>query len=66
MKGIGIRLALLLLGSLILSPVMVALGVEPMPGDIMFRLAGMPVFIPVTYSLCATIGLTLFYKFVKG
>jgi len=57
--------ALLLLGALVLSPVVAALDLDPMPGDIAFRLGGTPVVIPVIYSLCASLGLALLYKIMK-
>lgn len=57
--------AVLLLGALVLSPVVAALGLDPMPGDIMFRWDNTPVVIPVIYSLCASVGLALFYKIMK-
>jgi protein-S-isoprenylcysteine O-methyltransferase Ste14 len=57
--------AILLLGALALSPAVAALGLDPMPGDIMFRWNDTPVIIPVIYSLCASVGLGLFYKIMK-
>jgi hypothetical protein len=56
---------LVVLGALVLSPVIVALDLEPMPGDLAFRLGNTPVSIPVIYSLCASAGLGLLYKIVK-
>jgi hypothetical protein len=56
---------LLLLGALVLSPVVAALDLDPVPGDIAFRFGNTPVVIPVTYSLCASIGLALLYRIMK-
>jgi protein-S-isoprenylcysteine O-methyltransferase Ste14 len=56
---------ILLLGAVVLSPAVAALGLDPLPGDIVFRWSNMPVVIPVTYSLCASVGLALFYKIMK-
>jgi hypothetical protein len=56
---------ILLLGALVLSPAVAALELDPMPGDIMFRWGNTPVVIPVAYSLCASVGLALFYKIMK-
>jgi hypothetical protein len=56
---------ILILGAAILSPVVAAIGLDPVPGDIVFRLGSTPVVIPVTYSLCASLGLALFYKIMK-
>jgi Protein of unknown function (DUF2905) len=54
-----------LLGALILSPVVAAFEPDPMPGDIMFNIAQTHIFIPVTYSLCASLGLALLYRLLK-
>ena len=65
MKKLGIRLLILVLGALVLSPVVAALGLDPIPGDIAFNLAGAHIVIPVAYSLCASLDLTLFYYMVR-
>jgi protein-S-isoprenylcysteine O-methyltransferase Ste14 len=64
-KRFCLIVVILLLGALALSPAVVALGLDPMPGDIMFRWGNTPVVIPVIYSLCASVGLALFYKIMK-
>jgi Protein of unknown function (DUF2905) len=56
---------LLVLGALVLSPVIAALDLDPMPGDLAFRLGNTPVTIPVIYSLCASVGLGLLYNIMK-
>ena len=55
----------LFLGALILSPAIIPFGFDPVPGDIDFRWGNTPIFIPLTYSLCVGVGLTLFWKFMK-
>ncbi|HXS06587.1 MAG TPA: DUF2905 family protein [Rhizomicrobium sp.] len=57
---------ILILGAAVLSPVVASIGLDPVPGDIVFRLGNVPIVIPVTYSLCASLGLALFYKIMKG
>jgi hypothetical protein len=56
---------ILILGAAVLSPLIATMGFDPVPGDIVFRLGNTPVIIPVTYSLCASLGLALFYKIMK-
>jgi hypothetical protein len=58
-------LGILLLGALILSPMVAAFEPNPMPGDIMFNIAQTHIFIPVTYSLCASLGMALLYRLLK-
>jgi hypothetical protein len=53
------------LGALALSPIIAALQLDPLPGDLLFRMGDTPVNIPVAYSLCASVGLALLYKIVK-
>ena len=61
MKQLFVSAGILFLGALILSPVVAAFEPDPMPGDIMFNIAQTHIFIPVTYSLCASLGLALLY-----
>ena len=57
---------LLVLGAIILSPVVAAFNLDPLPGDLHFHWGSAVVTIPVIYSLCASIGVALLYKTVKG
>lgn len=66
MRRFGLGMGLLLLGALVLSPVIAALGLDPMPGDLVFDLGRSHVALPVAYSLCASMGLTLLYYATKG
>ena len=66
MKQLIIGLGILLLGALVLSPAIAYLGLDPMPGDIVFQQGNMHIVIPVIYSLCASGGLALLYYFLKG
>jgi hypothetical protein len=65
MKRLALGLGILLLGALVLSPAVAAIGLEHMPGDIAFKLGDAQVAIPVAYSLCASVGLALLYKVLK-
>ena len=65
MRKLVIGLGIFLLGSLILSPAIAYLGLDPVPGDILFRSGDTRINVPVAYSLCASTGLTLLYYFLK-
>ena len=54
-----------LLGSLIISPAVAAFKPHPMPGDISFNMGQTHIFIPIVYSLCASLGLALLYRLLK-
>lgn len=56
---------ILILGAAVLSPVIAALDLDRVPGDIAFHMGGANINIPVTYSLCASLGLALLYKVLK-
>lgn len=56
---------ILIVGAIILSPMVAAIGFDPVPGDIAFRLGDAHINIPVAYSLCASLGLALFLKIMK-
>lgn len=66
MRRLGIGLAILVLGAMVLSPVVAVLGLDPIPGDLAVGLGHSRFAIPVTYSLCASMGLTLLYCVMKG
>jgi hypothetical protein len=65
-RSLGIRLVILVLGALILSPVVAAFGFDPVPGDLAFNLGQTHIIIPVAYSLGASFDLTLLYYMVRG
>lgn len=66
MRQIGLMAGLLVLGAAILSPVVAAFNFDPLPGDLRFHWGSTAVTIPIIYSLCASGGLALLYKVVKG
>jgi hypothetical protein len=70
MGSAGMRKALLsgfilILGAAALSPMIAALNLDPVPGDIAFHMGGANITIPVAYSLCASLGLALLYNILK-
>ena len=65
MRRFGVGLGILLLGAMVLSPAIAVLGLDPISGDLAFGLGRSHLAIPVTYSLCASLGLGLFYYFMK-
>lgn len=65
MRQIFLSAILLILGAIVLSPAVAAFEFDPLPGDIAFHWGQGHVIIPVTYSLCASLGLGLLYKIMK-
>jgi hypothetical protein len=65
-RRIGLIAGLLVLGAIILSPVVAAFDLDPLPGDLHLHWGNAVVTIPVIYSLCASAGLALLYKVAKG
>ena len=59
-------IAVVILGALVLSPMIAGIGLDPMPGDLAFSLGSWHIALPVTYSLCASMGMTLLYLVMKG
>ncbi len=55
-----------MLGAIILSPAVAAFNFDALPGDLRFHWGSTVVTIPVIYSLCASTGLALLYKIMKG
>ena len=56
---------ILILGAAVLSPMIAALDLDRVPGDIAFRMGDVNINVPVAYSLCASLGLALLYKILK-
>ena len=57
---------IVILGALALSPMIAGLGFDPIPGDVACSLGAWHIVLPLTYSLCASMGLTLLYLVMKG
>jgi hypothetical protein len=48
-----------------LAPAIAYMGLDPLPGDFVINQGNLHLAVPVTYSLCASLGLGLFYYFMK-
>ena len=58
-------MGIVILGAAVLAPVIAYLGLDPVPGDFVINRDNLHLAVPVTYSLCASMGLGLFYYFMK-
>jgi len=58
-------LVIIIGGAALLTPVIMMMGLDRMPGDYDLVLEGRHYLIPVTYSLCASVALALLYSVVK-
>jgi hypothetical protein len=58
-------LAIVMVGAAVMAPAVAYLGLDPMPGDFAIDQGNWHFTVPVTYSLCASLGLGLFYYFLK-
>jgi hypothetical protein len=65
MRHLFILVVILIVGAAVLAPVISAIGLDPLPGDFAVNLGDWHLMVPVTYSLCASLGLGLFYYFLK-
>jgi hypothetical protein len=65
MGRLGTMLVLLVLGAVILAPVVMALELDPMPGDFALAWNNQTYNVPVIWSLCASGALTLLYSLLK-
>ena len=65
MRGMLLIVAILLVGAVALVPAISYLGLDPLPGDFTINHDNWHMAVPVTYSLCASLGLGLFYYFMK-
>jgi hypothetical protein len=52
-------------GAVVLVPAISYIGLDPVPGDFTIHQGNFHMAVPVTYSLCASLGLGLFYYFLK-
>jgi len=65
MRSLLISLGILVVGAAILSPVVAALELEPMPGDFTLTFGNQHILVPVLWSLCASLWLALLYLFYR-
>jgi hypothetical protein len=60
-----IMLVIWVLGAIIFAPIVMALELDPMPGDFVIAWGNQHYSIPVLWSLCASGGLALLYSFYR-
>ena len=65
MTRLGIMLVILVLGGIILCPILMALELDPMPGDFIADWNHQHYNVPVLWSLCASGVLALLYSFYR-
>jgi len=65
MRRLFLLLVIILGGAALLAPVIMMAELARMPGDYDLIWDGRHYLIPVTYSLCASVGLALLYSVVK-
>ena len=65
MRKLAILLLILLVGGAILSPIIMALELGPMPGDFLLDWNHQHYNVPVLWSLCASGLLALLYSFYR-
>jgi hypothetical protein len=65
MRYYFILLVMLVLGAAALALPISFIGLDPMPGDFTITEGNLHLAVPVTYSLCASLTLGLFYYFLK-
>ena len=65
MRGMLFLLIILVLGAMAMVPVISYLGLDPLPGDFTINHDNWHMAVPVTYSLCASLGLGLLYYVMK-
>ncbi len=65
MRQLFFVLMIILLGAAMLVPVFLYLDLEPQPLDFMVEWQERRIHIPATWSQCASLGMALFYWFLK-
>ena len=65
MGKLGGLLLILVVGAVIMVPIIMALELEPMPGDFVLSWNSQTYHVPVIWSLCASGALTLLYSFFR-
>ena len=65
MRRLLFMLGMLVAGAVVLAPAISAIGLDPLPGDFTINTGNWHMGVPVAYSLCASLGLALFYYVMK-
>ncbi len=66
MRYLFFMLVIVILGAAVLAVPISYMGLDPLPGDFTINQGNIHQAVPVTYSLCASFVLGLFYYFLKG
>jgi hypothetical protein len=65
MRNLLFIIGILIVGAVVLAPAIGYIGLDPLPGDFTINQGDLHLAVPVTYSLCASMTLGLFYYFLK-
>jgi hypothetical protein len=65
MSKLGVMLLILVVGAVILAPIVMALELDPMPGDFVLTWHNQHYPVSVLWSLCASGSLALLYSFYR-
>jgi hypothetical protein len=65
MRNVISVLAVFVLAAAALVPAIAYVGPEPLPGDFTINHGNLHMAVPVTYSLCASLAMGLFYYLMK-
>jgi Protein of unknown function (DUF2905) len=65
MRHLLFILGIVIVGAAALAPAIAYIGLDPLPGDFAINQGNLHIAVPVTYSLCASMGLGLCYYFMK-
>jgi hypothetical protein len=65
MRHFFFLVGIFIVGAAALAPAIAFIGLDPLPGDFMINQGNWHLAVPVTYSLCASLGLGLLYYFAK-
>ena len=65
MRNLLFIVGIFIVAAAALAPAIAYMGLDPLPGDFTINQGNYHLAVPVTYSLCASLGLGLFYYFMK-
>jgi hypothetical protein len=65
MRQILFIIGIMIVGAAALAPAIAYIGLDPVPGDFIINQGSWHLAVPVTYSLCASLGLGLLYYVMK-
>jgi hypothetical protein len=65
MRRLLFLFGIFIVGAAALAPAIAYIGLDSLPGDFAIHQGNLNIAVPVTYSLCASLGLGLLYYFMK-